>query len=479
MNEPTPSSTMTPPKQRRWRKWLLRTGIVAFLVLGFWLGYYWLYTRSVDQQLQEAIAAVDQADPGWRMADLEAKRRPIADEQNGALIVLAAVELLPDEWPNSDLSEQLSEILQVSPEIAFTDEQQVLLQAELGRADSAVRKARELVAFPTGRYVISWQPGYLTTPFPHLAKAWKLAQLLGYDAILRIQKKDLDGALLSCRAAFNVGSSIGDEPTILAVVVRIACMQRALHQIERTLAQGQVPAASLNTLQKCLEEEDSFQLLPNAVRGDRAVLHEALASVETGQLSLEQLSGGRRPTGIGPSLQNLYIPTVVKGEHVLLLQHMTQFVRLTELPYPDQADALEQFEADLQLKPTRIASLFIPSVKKCATALQRSRANLRCTIVALAAERYRLAHDSWPESLETLVPQWLPGVATDPFNVKPLRLRRLPDGVAIYSIGPDQTDNAGNLHRRDSFEPGTDVGFRLWDVAQRRQPPRPWKFPED
>ena len=62
---------------------------------------------------------------------------------------------------------------------------------------------------------------------------------------------------------------------------------------------------------------------------------------------------------------------------------------------------------------------------------------------------------------------------TDPFDGRPLRLAKVQDGIVIYSVGHDKTDDGGNLDRDEPQQPGVDLGFRLWDPPQRRQPPRP------
>ena len=64
---------------------------------------------------------------------------------------------------------------------------------------------------------------------------------------------------------------------------------------------------------------------------------------------------------------------------------------------------------------------------------------------------------------------------SDPYDGQPLRWLRLDDGVEVYSIGPDGEDNGGKMDRQHPLTPGTDLGFRLWDVAKRRQPPVPSK----
>jgi len=71
---------------------------------------------------------------------------------------------------------------------------------------------------------------------------------------------------------------------------------------------------------------------------------------------------------------------------------------------------------------------------------------------------------------------YLRGTPTDPYDGQPLRWRRFDDGLVVYSIGPDGEDNGGKLDRQNPpVTPGTDIGFRLWDAAKRRQPPAPAK----
>jgi len=111
-----------------------------------------------------------------------------------------------------------------------------------------------------------------------------------------------------------------------------------------------------------------------------------------------------------------------------------------------------------------------PTVAKSGESFWRHQAQIRCAVVALAIERFRIARSQWPESLDSLVPEFIVKIPMDPFDAKPLRYRRLNDGVVIYSIGPDEEDNGGKLDRGDLKKHGTDIGFRLWNVDCRRQP---------
>jgi hypothetical protein len=156
---------------------------------------------------------------------------------------------------------------------------------------------------------------------------------------------------------------------------------------------------------------------------------------------------------------------------------MTRRVEEVQLPVHEQAAAERAFNAEVgslsrwDAPPIRLLPLLV--VEKVGEASRRKHAHVRCMAALLAAERFRLKHSRWPPALAELTPDYLPAVPLDPFDGKPLRYKRLDDGVIVYSVGRDETDDGGTLDRRDYIRPGTDTGHRLWDVKHRRQPPRP------
>ena len=66
--------------------------------------------------------------------------------------------------------------------------------------------------------------------------------------------------------------------------------------------------------------------------------------------------------------------------------------------------------------------------------------------VACALERYRLAHGEYPETLDTLVPQFIGKLPHDIINGQPLHYRRTEDGnFVLYSVGLNETDDGGQI----------------------------------
>jgi hypothetical protein len=76
----------------------------------------------------------------------------------------------------------------------------------------------------------------------------------------------------------------------------------------------------------------------------------------------------------------------------------------------------------------------------------------------LACERYRLAHDVYPTSVEQLVPDFLPAVPDPKHFHGPLRIIQDGEDLVVYSVGEDGKD-AGGLLTGDGADVD-DIGYR-------------------
>lgn len=78
----------------------------------------------------------------------------------------------------------------------------------------------------------------------------------------------------------------------------------------------------------------------------------------------------------------------------------------------------------------------------------RVTANYRNCHVAIAVERYLSDRGQLPDSLEQLVPTYLTAIPLDPFDLKPLKYRRIANGYSVYSLGDNLRDDEG-VHNFD------------------------------
>jgi ABC-type transport system involved in multi-copper enzyme maturation permease subunit len=483
-----PRWTFGGPRRRR-----LVVGLAALAPLALLAGWYSAWGGSSGRYLRQAIAEADELDPGWRLEDLEAKRATVADAGNGAL----QVEAIPDErtswrhprwypgkqWPSQELGEALNDL---APEVRLNDVQRRLLTENLEDVEPALVEARRLADYPRGRYPIEYKKDGVSTLLPHVQRNRTIAGLLTYDALLRAEEGDADGALASCRAAVNAGRSLGDEPAAITQLVRLACRGLALAKIERALAQGSPSEAALAATQRLLEEDERDPVLLIAARGERALRDRYFEAVQTGAVSWREVL---RPQWYDPGIgfvdrALLLNGTYAKVNRAALLRFTTALVEAAKLP-PGAQDARFHEVAAMVPELPLVARAFISSPEgswllRTVEAHRRGRALARCTAAMLAAERYRRTHGRWPGSLDDLVPGFLPQVPTDPYDGNPLRYRRLADGVVIYALGPDGQDDGGKLNRtgfalrQGGESKGVDLGIRLWDPDRRRRPaPQP------
>jgi hypothetical protein len=117
------------------------------------------------------------------------------------------------------------------------------------------------------------------------------------------------------------------------------------------------------------------------------------------------------------------------------------------------------------------ADIQVPAHDVAGLGFLRVKALLRVARVMVAVERFRLAHDRWPDAIDVLIPTYLGAAPIDPYTGRELILRKLPDGVAIYSLGSELADDGGQFEPRGTDNLGFDLGYRLWTPEVRGRPP--------
>ena len=464
-----PREVVAEPVPRRRRGCLLVCLLAAVGLVG---GTLLFLAGSGDRALQQAVAEIERTDPEWRVPQLEAKRVRPPDQDNSVVQMDVALRLIPAGWGSGQGYAALFEDL--PPEGQLNARQVAALKAELQKATRGRDEARKLADMPDGYFVINWAPDFLSTNLAGIQDVRRVVSVLRDDALLCAQENDPDGAVRSLQAAVNAGRAVGDVPMAIPQLVRIAGVTVGTTNLERVLAQGEPSPAALAEFQHLLEEEDRHSCLLVMARGERAAWDQYVSWLESGNLT---------PANLAPLVGSgdegfvvfLSVPGELKREHAALLRYMNQMVEAARGPETQRQKRIDELEATARRLPP-LPRLLVPAMSKLANADRRTHAELRCAIAALAAERYRQEHNRWPGSVQALVDDgYLQGPPADPYDGAPLRLKRVEDGLVIYAVGPDDVDDGGKLDRTLTLDPGTDLGFRLWDAGKRRQPPLPPK----
>ena len=462
-----PVSSPPPIKRLSSRLWALLhiIGFSVQLTLAVALVCYALDFYQMSIRFQAALDEMDKNHPGWRLSDIENAREAVPDDVNSALRVTEMVKLLPDNWIDDKLQ---GEIDNLPPEIQMTPDQFDRLQHALDQVRPAREISRTLADLPKGRFPIVYRAdGSDDFKLQPLRHAVELSRL---NAAAHVQAGDVQAAVDSCRSEFAIARSIGDEPTTISQIVRVALVSISAATVKRILAQSEPDDGQLEILQKCLEMEEKHPYWSIAWRGERAyqtVAVEAMAREIS--IPLDRTSDAL-PRWLEEDLASYFFRDRIRcwgPEYYSLYERLEE---TDKMPPHLRRQFIDQTVAAI---PRSINVLLwgFRALAKADEAFLRVQALLRSEIAGLAAERYRRRHGDWPTSLAQLTPDLIPSLPTDPYTGEPLLFRRLPDGVVIYSVGLDGEDNGGNVDSGKPNAPGTDIGIRLWDVAKRRQPP--------
>jgi hypothetical protein len=109
--------------------------------------------------------------------------------------------------------------------------------------------------------------------------------------------------------------------------------------------------------------------------------------------------------------------------------------------------------------------LLLPSLGGFAKKTAQAHTSVDLARVAIALERYRLAHGEFPATLEAIAPQFIAPVPHDVIGGGLLKYRLTDDGqFVLYSIGWNETDDGGVVVSKEGSpsEVDRDRGDWVW-----------------
>lgn len=422
------------------------------------------------KKLAEEIAELDRTDPGWRLEEIEAARAKIPDAENGALIELAAAEQLPHDWPTDDVVIPLN---QVALNRALTQAERTLFEGAMKDYPKVVEQARSLAEKDKGRFSLGKSKNAIEMYFPRDRNEGIVHTLLWLDVVLLADRKEFKAALRSCRAQINVGLYHGDEPLAMSYWMRAMDVRSGCRHIERVLAQGVAPDEDLLTTQRLLEAEAHAltSIYPTMIRGEWAAIHHLLTQASSDGDALASIRLNIKVEDSEMNDQALRDQILVS--HVAIFPFRKRELEIARLPMLLRGAAQQQLIGEMKDHYKEATIRIVPGIASGGVMIERSdrahQMQLRSTIAAIAAERYRQKHGKWPGSMENLKPFAAEDLLVDPADGQLLRLRHAENGLIVYSIGLDGKDDGGDI------EPGRtlkgDIGVDLWDVEFRHVAP--------
>jgi len=384
--------------------------------------------------------------------------------------------------------------------------QDVLLA--LSRYAPAIEELREASQLPYSRFPLNYEsqpPAAIL--LPHLATLKRCSLVLRPRAIAELQNNESQKALDDVMLSLRLIDSIRTEPFLISHLVRIAILQITLQPIYEGLAEHKWSDAQLAELDSELAKLNFLADYELSVRGERALeianieflrhpprnpeFHHPRLYFLAPFFSLIQEfynlsgSGGDENFPIGFQMLALgFGPSGWLDQNEL---RIAQFETKWYLPIvDDDAKTISPAKArapdyalDLEMRhrtPENVLeTLFMPALGGGARKFAYAHSSVDLARVAIALERYRLAHGEFPESLDALAPQFMGKIPHDIINGEPLHYRRTGDGrIVLYSVGWNETDDGGVVvfkngsAPRDEWKAGIDMNEGDWV----------WRYPQ-
>ena len=425
------------PKQRTPR-WII---ILCIAIVAFPL-FYFLYSNALSNRIKAKLNAISAAGYPVTLEELNDWYVEPPPGQNAADMFLQAFSHFKEPAEEYDQLPFFTNFELPSSQEPLSDETKKQMAKFLAENHEMLKSLQQAVAMEHCRYPLDFTEGAALI-LPHIRLAHPASRLLCLKALLHAENNEATLAVDSLIASLGVVHSFVNEPLLISQLVRIGCQGSIVSTLERVLQRTQLTDQQLAKLTSALAEAQDSQAMLRAIAGVRCLMSDVFSRPD--EISQMATMMGTKIPLPGP-LRLLYIASgLLEHDHLCYLDLKTRYVRALELPLHERLQAIKAVEDELHDLPSyRVLTraLFF-SLSDAVQMDLRTIADLRTSSVAIAVQRYRLAHDELPENLSQLVPTYLDTIPKDPFDGHPLRYKKLPKGYVVYSVSHDGKDDGG------------------------------------
>lgn len=357
--------------------------------------------------------------------------------------------------------------------------QDVLLA--LSKYDPLIAQLHRDSERPHSRFPIEYDtpdPGVILLPHLSAVKSW--ARVLELRAEAELQSGQSDKALEDVHVMLRLVDATRDEPFLISHLVRLAVLPVALQPIYEGLASHQWSDAQLADLDSSLAAFDFLKDYRFALRGEMVLCDDGFldyARRNPGQVFNITTFGGGNP----PATVRMMADLIPEGWFYQNEFHCDRAMEEYYLPVADtnrdiiSPSSVRRAAAAVEAE-TRHANPYdilermtLPNLLPSAMRFAYGQNSVNLARVAIALERYRLAHGAYPDTPKGLAPQFIAFVPHDIINGQPLHYRRTAGGQFIlYSVGWNETDDGGVVVFKKGSTGAVDLEQGDWV----------WRYPE-
>jgi hypothetical protein len=423
---------------KRLKKILKWTAVVFGILLAIGLIANAVFIWSTDARLASQLEAIRTAGEPLTFADLA--RPPIPPEKNADKYLrkadadVNAIENEMDKWRESE---------KITPNdfYSYFNEQWPMP----GKMSEKIRKALDVIfaahpkAIPLLQQAadcpdydarLDYSPPvkeFITRMLPFLQGLRSKARVLEYRSRLLLNEGNYNEAARMALCILRLARHFQRNPLVVGYLVTITIRGIGVEEANAALQTGAVSKDIRDALDAELAVQEGMDGAVWAFRSDRAFTIDSFQDMP-----------GRNCWFVARGIWNM--------QESACLELFPKIIGLFQ-----QRTPYCQVKLTIESSNSHLARLEMPAFQAAYVAALRSQASVRCLRVLIALQRHSTAGSNKVPGFSEI--GLSAETTTDPFNGRPLIVKKLPNGWLIYSVGQNFQDDGGDIDKHH-----TDVG---------------------
>lgn len=311
----------------------------------------------------------------------------------------------------------------------------IRIESELDAIEKALQRSH-------ARFPVAYERHFRAL-LPHLSILYSLSQLYCLRAEIALVNGETASAFQDLITALKISESLKDEPILMSLAMRGTLVDQSIHAIWETLRINPLSEDQLRQLEGQLSRIALLEHLSESLSGERLMLELAIDDFrDSGPWLIglpEQFPAALVPRG-WLQRNKVHVSRMVEV-------HLRSLVDVAGRRYfPERTTATDQaFEEEVTFLFDKMLTGNLKPTHRIPQKAALVQAQVDLARVAVALERFQLAHGRYPEFLRFLEPHFLETVPRDLMTGEPLSYRRENDRFTLYSAGLNQVDDDGRI----------------------------------
>lgn len=330
----------------------------------------------------------------------------------------------------------------------------------LGPLEPLMGKVADLLLRPEARFPIVYEDGVFAD-MPHLVNLLWLSQLFRARALAEIQTGQRDAAVRDFASTIALSHSVKSDLLLISYLVRVAAMKVALSIVHGGIAAHVWTESDLRSMDDVLKKEDFLEGLEQAFHGERAGFNHTMdvfreggyRSYEQAQKEVDRVTG-KQASAVTSLLKSVgmrfYLPIFLSFDQARQNQLVQQMLDGMAANGWKGMNADPAFQAaagtgaNVFVVPLVLTRKTFPPTAEIAKKGAEIQDRIVQARLAIALERYYLAHQEYPLSLDVIVPDYLEALPPEVLTGEKTHYKRTaPGSFLLWADGWDAKNDAG------------------------------------